>query len=453
MILPYSLVVTLLTLAFIWRAWTRTRDALHPVCYMGPMFVYVYAYRPLVLDLMGFADELFTPAQLLWVLTINLAGLVCFFVGLVWHDREAMRSAGDMQQGGLSPSGRARAATLGTLLGVMAVMGFLVGIMGAGGLTGAYGQAKGGGFVTSGYIGEAPMLAFPAIGLLALAWQNTRLTADRMFALLVFAAPFLIHGILGARRGPTFMIFMALLFAVYTIAGRRPKLAVVVPAIAVLGLLTVWLVNNRGRIYIGTDWAPTEQASLVYRQGRDIGSGDDWAYGAGVMLTSREFGTHYWGWRYLGHVLVQPIPRQLWPDKYHAIGLGWLSDQGYSMGMTTNEWARAVGWVPAGGSACGIVADFFAEFGYLGVVACFGFGWLYGYLWKRSAYEGGVWRAIYLFAVILSIYVPTQNFNAWYYRFLIMSIPTAVVWRLYLSERRQAIAAMHAPRRVAPRPA
>jgi hypothetical protein len=41
---------------------------------------------------------------------------------------------------------------------------------------------------------------------------------------------------------------------------------------------------------------------------------------------------------------------------------------------------------------------------------------------------------MYLFAVILSIYVPTQNFNAWYYRFLLMSIPTLIVWRLYLSE-------------------
>jgi hypothetical protein len=246
------------------------------------------------------------------------------------------------------------------------------------------------------------------------------------------------------------MIFMALLFAVYTIAGRRPKLAVVVPAVAVLGLLTIWLVNNRGRIYIGTDWTPAQQASLVYRQGGDIGTGDDWAYGAGVMLTSREYGTHRWGWRYVGHLLVQPVPRQLWPNKYQAVGLGWLSEQGYSMGMSANEWNRTVGWIPAGGSACGVVADFYAEFGYLSPLACFAFGWLYSYLWRRSTCDGGLWRATYLFAVILSIYVPTQNFNAWYYRFLMMSIPTAIVWILYLSEQRRAEAPASAARRVAP---
>jgi hypothetical protein len=339
-----------------------------------------------------------------------------------------------MRPQGLRPEARARASTLGTLMGMIAVLGFGASVMAAGGLRAAYGQAKGGGFVTSGYLGEAPLLAFPAIGLLALAWQNTKLTAARILALLGFASPYLIHGILGARRGPTFMIIMALTFAVYTIAGRRPKLSHIIPVVAIIGLLTIWLVNNRSRIYIGSDWTSVDESQMVYQQGSDIGTGEDWAYGAGVMLTSREFGVHRWGWRYLGHLIAQPIPRQVWPNKYEALGLGWLSDQGYTMGMNANEWRAAVGWIPAGGSACGIIADFFAEFSYLSIVACFGFGWLYSYLWSRSAREGGVWRAVYLFAVILSIYLPTQNFNAWYYRFLLMSIPTLIVWRMYLSE-------------------
>jgi hypothetical protein len=142
----------------------------------------------------------------------------------------------------------------------------------------------------------------------------------------------------------------------------------------------------------------------------------------------------------------------VWPDKYEAIGLGWLSEQGYALGMSMNEWRGAVGWVPAGGAACGIIADFFAEFGYLALLACFGFGWAYGYLWKQSACVGGVWRAMYLFAVILSIYVPTQNFNAWYYRFLLMSIPTVIVWRVYLSEPSRPVP-VPAPQRLAERPA
>jgi hypothetical protein len=405
------------------------------------MFAYVYAYRPLVLHWDATIDELFTTSQLIWVFGVNLLGIVAFFAGIVWHDREMKQSIAVQRPSGLSAPGRGRAAMLGMMLGMAAVIGFVVGIMSAGGFASAYGRAKGGGFAASGYIGEAPLLAFPAIGLLALAWQNTRLTADRMFALLLFAAPYLIHGILGARRGPTFMISMALLFAVYTIAGRRPRLTVVAPVVIVLGLLTLWLVNNRSRIYLGTDWEPQERASLVYRQGRDIGTGEDWSYSAGVMLTSREFGTRYWGWRYLGHLLVQPIPRQLWPDKYEAIGLGWLTSHGYAMGMSSSEWRAAVGWLPAGGSACGIIADFYAEFGYLGLLACFAFGWFYSYLWKRATSDGGVWHAAYLFAVILSIYVPTQNFNAWYYRFLIMVIPTTLIWRIYLSERPRAGAA------------
>jgi oligosaccharide repeat unit polymerase len=446
MIPAFAILTCLIILGFMWWAWSDTRDALHPACYLGLIFAYVYAYRPLVLDLGGWAEGLFSSPQLFWVLSINVLSITALFYGLLWHSHGPSGGVNSMREQGLSEGARYRAAMLGSLMGLLAIIGFAAGILGTGGFAAAYGQAKGGGLATSGYLGEAPMLAFPAIGLLALAWQNTRLTPMRLFALILFASPYLIHGILGARRGPTFMIVMALVFAGYTVLGRRPKLTQVVPAVIVLGLLTLWLVNNRSRIYIGSDWEQTQQMNIVYRQGSDIGTGEDWAYGAGVMLTSREFGNHTWGWRYLAHLIVQPIPRQVWPNKYEAVGLGWLSEQGFSMGMTANEWRRAVGWIPAGGSACGIIADFFAEFSYLGIAACFAFGWLYSYLWSRSSREGGVWRAVYLFAVILSIYVPTQNFNAWYYRFLIMSVPTVIIWRMYLAESVRPVA----PQRLAP---
>src|SRR5262245_55186650 len=173
MILLFGLLTVFIIFAFIWRAWADTRDALHPACYLGLMFAYVYAYRPFVLDLGGWAEGLFSTSQLFWVSSINLLSIVALFTGLLWHSR--LRST-TSQQEGLSPSGRYRAAMLGSLMGMLAVTGFAAGVMGVGGLSVAYGQAKGGVLASSGYIGEAPLLAFPAIGLLALAWQNTRLS-------------------------------------------------------------------------------------------------------------------------------------------------------------------------------------------------------------------------------------------------------------------------------------
>lgn len=433
MVIATSVLLCVLLVAAMAHAYHRTGDALHPAMYLGPMLAYAYAYRPVVLQREQVLDLLFEPGPLLFVLIINFMGVSLFVLGLLGSGA----ATGHVARAGaetLSPGARDRAAVLGVLLGLVAAIGFGAGIAGAGGLALAYGQAKGGVAAASGYLVEISLLAFPAIGMLSLAWQGRGLDPLRGMLLLLCAAPCLVHGILGARRGPSFMILMALIFAAHLITGRRPRAAVVLPMVAAVGLLVIWLVNNRDRIYLGTEWQPLQPSSLVHTGRCGTGTGDDWAYGGGVILTARQFGGHAWGWRYLAQLLVHPVPRQLWPTKYDDVGLGWLTEQGALCGYTPNEWKAAVGWTPAMGSASGFVSDFYFEFGCLGLAACFGFGRLYRYLWRCSAVRGGSRRALYLFAIILSIYVPMQNFNAWYYRFVLMSVPTLIIWRLYLDE-------------------
>jgi hypothetical protein len=321
-----------------------------------------------------------------------------------------------------------------------------------GGLSAVYGQAKGGLVTSSGYLGEAPMFALPAIGLLFFAWAGQRFTPGRIALLLIFASPLIVHGLLGARRGPTFMIMAALLVGGYAVSQKRPKLVTVFISVLLLGSLLLFLINNRSRIYIGSDMLAEWSAPAATPDENTIDSGEDYIFSSGLILTSRHTGTHFWGLRYLVNTVVRPIPRQFWPNKYTDTGFGWLDDQSDMEGMTDNDWSAAVGWLPVRGAAAGFIADFYLEFSYLGLAGCFFMGWFYSYLWRGMVVRGGIWAILYLYAAVLSIYVPTQNVTgAWLYRLLLFSVPTIAAWRWYISPA--ASSAVAAPARRVARPA
>lgn len=417
-------------------AYTTTHDALHPLIYLSPLFVYAYIFKPLSLGYVGVLESYFDPSQLMYVQIVNTLGLAAFCLGAMRHAHlvTGIRVPAPIARAELekllTPAVRQRVREIAWVMGGLAVATYWVMIFSVGGLGVAYGSAKGGVSATSGYVGEMPMLCLSAIGLLYFAWTGQRVTIMRLLTLLLVASPLIVHGLLGARRGPTFMVMAALLIGGYLVSPKRPRLATVFATVFLLGILLLFLVNNRQRIFIGgaalDEWADAPaQAS-----GNNINSGEDWIFSSGMMLASDDSSTHYWGGRLLANLFIRPIPRQVWPDKYQDIGLGWMENQDEMAGMADNEWLNAVGWLPQRGAAAGFIADLYLEFSYLGFVFCYGFGWLYSYLWRRSVIDRGGWSILYLFAAILSIYVPTQSISAWLYRFVFLSVPTMTLWHI-----------------------
>src|SRR5262249_22926238 len=136
----------------------------------------------------GWMDQLFSGSQLAFVMMINLVGTGAFLLGTLWHaDHQSEKNPGQHEE--LSADSRWRATMLGSFLGCLALAGFWFGILHEGGLSNVYGQAKGGVIFASGYLGEAPMLSFPALGLLALAWQDMGFTRRRFWIMLLFTSP------------------------------------------------------------------------------------------------------------------------------------------------------------------------------------------------------------------------------------------------------------------------
>jgi oligosaccharide repeat unit polymerase len=323
------------------------------------------------------------------------------------------------------------------VFGLFGVFAFLYVTHSSGGFMKVYSVAKGGGRAVSGYLGDGQHLTLPAIVLLILSTQGRRWKLGRIALLLLFAAPYLVIGFLGTRRGPAFGVLFCLLVPWYLASGRRPSLRSFVAALAFVGIIVLLLFSQRKLIRLGgdLDLDPGRLRHVLVPSGEGLLTGETYVFASGLVLTSKAYAHHYWGHRYAVIFLVRPIPRQLWPTKYQDSGMGWMLEDDKPGGMPIRYWREAVGWGPESGAASGFIADLYLEFAWIALLGCYLMGLLFSLLWHRALLAKGVWTLLYAEACILSIYVPTQSVSAFFHRFLLIAVPMAIIWRVRTSAR------------------
>jgi len=251
--------------------------------------------------------------------------------------------------------------------------------------------------------------------------------------LFLFAIPSLTQGLLGARRGPTFMLFATLGMTWYLYRNRRPALFRMAVSATCLGYLILFLVTNRNSIYIGSSFTGLDYDVVGVLTGTQAhteqygSSGNEYIYGAGSILNAETSNHFFWGRRYLAEILVRPVPRQLWPNKYADFGVPELEKNAGTGGKIFHE---TLGWDGSVGSAPGIIADLWIEIRYGAIPAMALIGWLYGRSWRMAIEKGGFWILQYVVAVVLSLYLIMQTMEAVIFRFLILSAPIWLIWFL-----------------------
>jgi hypothetical protein len=228
------------------------------------------------------------------------------------------------------------------------------------------------------------------------------------------------------------MLFATLGMAWYLYRNRRPALFRFAISATCLGYLILFLVANRDSIYIGSSFSGLNYdviGELTGTQGHtgSGSSGNEYVYGAGSILNAEASNHFFWGRRYLAEILVRPVPRQLWPNKYADFGVPELETNAGTGGKIFHE---TLGWNGAVGSAPGIVADLWIELRYGAIPAMFVIGWLYGRSWRKAIDKGGFWILQYIVAVVLSLYLVMQTMEAVIFRFLILSAPIWLTWFL-----------------------
>jgi hypothetical protein len=401
--------------------YAKTRDVFHPLFLILPTFGFIYGLMPFNLDDGRTLGKYFTPDQLVFVQSLNCAGTLAFVLGGAMAGTSVVR-----------PRWRPRAPSVeftqilvnaATVMGVIALTAWTIGLVNVGGFTNAFSKAYAGGWDSSGYIRDITIWMLGAIVLILLASTFSALQLYQKFLLVIFASPWLVQAVLTARRGPTFMITVILAMSFYLNRNRRPSLVKVLGAGVLFGYVILFLVVNRSSLHLGTDFTEvnTDVAHIVAADD----TGNEYIYGSGSIVAADKSGRHFWGRRYAAQLLVRPIPSAIWTNKYEDFGIPEvLVNAGTGEGFLDN-----LGWEGAVGSAPGIIADMWVEGRWFVLPGLFALGWTYARLWRRAIQIRGPWISQYIIAVSLSLYLVMQTMEAVIFRFLLLSIPLWIAWK------------------------
>jgi len=400
------------------------RDTFHPLVYLGGLLGALYVVTPAHLLTEGALGIFLDNDSLVEIQTIYLIGVISVLLG-VWKGsgvRVDSKPSGVM----LGEVQQRRLRVGAIVLGLVAVGGFVNGIVNVGGFEAAFGKGYGGGWSDSGYVREIWLLSLPALLWLMAGYQTGRPGWSMWALIATISAPFLVQGILGGRRGPTFMGVVGLTVGWYLMRQRRPRLVTVLAGGIGLGVTLLFLAMNRGEIHLGSE-LQFERSPMEYLQ---AGTSNEYIYGGALMLNARMRNEFYWGGRYFQMYLIRPIPSALWPTKYvdTAQMLDVPNIDRGNEGLARLELLSTVGWAGDPGAAPGIVADLWVELWWLSVLALFGVGWIHGRAWRKAQTQGGPWIPCFGVLTSLSVYLVMQGLDAMGYRALLMLAGSTAVW-------------------------
>jgi|688.fasta_scaffold03483_10 hypothetical protein len=423
-----------------WLAYIKTRDPFHPAVILAPSLAFVYGFWPFSLNYNQGLQELLGSSNLVFVGSIYLFALLAFYAGLLRFPpssalkrlRQIRLYANNPFNLNLPKTARRRLFAVSIVLGFLGLLAYINIITNVGGLVSAYSQAKGGGVAGSGYVGEGVLLSFPAILLLGLSRQGLgRLRLTDISLALFIATPHLLQGLLGGRRGPLFLVLAVLFLARFFARGKLPSLGASLAGFISIGFIILLVASQRQDLYLGSG-GEFSMARLfdLFITPEDLET-NDYVAGASSVIINNYTKDFTWGRDHLVNLLIRPIPRQLWPSKYEDAA----NIFGYRVVEGGGDWehfADVLGFAPPKGSAVGFLSDLYGNFSFGVFLAVFFLGWFLAVLWSRHRLRGGVWSVVFAEAMILSVYLPTQSFSAFYQRLLIMSAITILVFKFYV---------------------
>ena len=425
-------VTALVLLGSMLLAYARTRDVLHPIMFVAPLFLYGTVFDPWLVrnDVGRFFP---VPERLNVVLILMCTSVAALSVGILHEDRRSRRPRGTVDgTRSFTKKDEALLRAIALVLAIVAVACFAVGIMNVGGFVEAFSVPKGGGYTESGYIGEGMNLGLVAAAMAGVSRYRQGLRGRSAILVFLGILPNLVQGTLGGRRGPLFLAIATGSLAWLIARRRRPAAWMLggVLAVACLAVGFVW--SQRPHLYLGSQDTGVRWGEFVGTlTNENADEGVNFVYGAAFVLVAQDSAHFTWGRQLAVNLLVRPVPKQLWPDKYEDVGATWVTSGYPGLGpFTTDDWLASVGWLPLMGSAGISIADVFGEFSWGAILVFYLVGRGFSLLYFKRRTVGGVWTLLYLEALIPTIYLATQSFEAFYYRYLILAVPTILSWRI-----------------------
>jgi len=398
-----------------------SHDIFHPLVFIGPMLGFLYFWMPYQIWSAHGLEKYFDDNQLDFVQLVNVLGIIAFISGCLFAGVR-MRRPVSSRMVPLSQLALRRMLVGSGIIGIIGLGCWVTTIINVGGFVNAYSKSYSGGWDDSGYVRDGSLLLLVGVllAITALSSGGPRLQAILLIGL--FSFPWLSQALLMARRGPTFAFVVIVLMGWFTTTRKRPPVVAAGSLAFALGWLVLFLVTNRGSIYLGSSFdVKTDVSGIV----DTANTGNEFIYGSGSILASIRRDHYFWMRRYLSQILVRPIPTAVWPTKYEDFGVPeMLNNAGTGEGF-----ADALGWVGAPGSAPGIIADLWVEVWWFAVLLMALLGYGYGFVWRKAVLRGGPWASQYVLIAALSIYLVMQTMEAVLFRVLLLSVPCWITWR------------------------
>jgi hypothetical protein len=397
-----------------------SRDIFHPLVFICPMLGFIYFWMPYKLWSGDALDRYFDMNQLVFVQSVNVLGILAFVLASLFAGLRLRKQHYPPTQ--LSQLALRRMLIGAGIAGTIGMTCWGITIINVGGFVNAYSASYSGGWDDSGYVRDGSLLLLVGVLLATTVLASGGPRLQSMLLIGLFGFPWLSQALLMARRGPTFAFVVIVLMGWYTTSRKRPPVIAAGSLAVGLGWLVLFLVTNRGSIYIGSDFdVKTDVSGVVEKPD----TGNEYIYGSGTIIASIRRDHYFWMRRYLAQIMVRPIPSSIWPNKYVDFGVPELLNNA----GTGEGFADALGWVGAVGSAPGIVADLWVELWWLCIPAMALLGWTYGVIWRKAVLKGGPWASQYVLIAALSIYLVMQTMEAVIFRTVLLSLPCWLTWR------------------------
>jgi hypothetical protein len=385
----------------IWRAWQRPRELLGFATVASVLWLYIYCYLPYHLiseQKLAFPAKIWNLAQF-----TALASLLSLLVGWHWKVDSARRSPRPAPEETFDMD---RLWWCG--LGALAI-----------GLAGFYSFVRSGREFaeTSAYWYLLFNTCYPGMALcvVVMTLSPRHRSVLHWGTLALLASLIVLPNLLGARRGPTFVVIIALFFSFAAIRRKPVHPVILLSVLCAAGLLMLLLVTSRRVTYSAggtwTEFLHTVTAEEVL-QDRAKRTGDNEYFNHCQMLEANlRTGLYQYGTAHLA-VLMNWVPRRFWPDKPQR-GLGFLPE-------ALREIERDDSSNLGTGGAWGAVADSFNNYWYYFPVFWLGIGWLTGAAFLRGQVGGSMpWKLYNVGILCAAHWFIAQNLSEAFVPFMI----------------------------------
>jgi hypothetical protein len=340
-------------------------------------FAFLYVIQPLQLLMTGTNSLFLTDWQMSKALLVPALMLACFMWGWMHPGRPKLRQS--------APWDLKLMWILGFWAACLGLVLYVVFIERSGGFAASYSEAHGHAMAweqNTAYLYFGPWLILSGAVMMFLGSERGK--RWRTLVPHAFLALFLLSGIVTGSRGPTFAGAMTYFVGLSIVRRRQVKLERAVGWLLVVGCAVVIVFAYRARLHLGSDagatQSPSEAAnSLIgtseYDQEHDVVA-QEFIIHAAVIETVDQTGKLDYGFKWISWLVINPIPKLLWPEKAYPTGPG----------ITTADIKEQTSLWPAFGSAAGIVADLYTEFHLLSAVLfyCLGLGFRRLFLLARN---------------------------------------------------------------------